>query len=389
VDKILFVTYLRPCPPYGGELIRCYNLIDSLCQHYDVILLAPRVEVDCELNQKVYAWHNLPQRRRSLRILNVLNGIRYISTPYPDWARRLEAACQQFRPQVTWFEGYHWGQYVTTVDRFGSRAIMGTANRQSELTRQQLGAMPPNLLYPFVWGRYQAERRHEHNLFRRFDRIVSVSEADRQYHAQFVGQAHSKLIPNYVNEAWYQLDKPVARADDTVVATASFNSYQNRAGAEWLLKKVWPQVCQQLPGAQLQLVGRGSENLVAQTNPLPGVTCVGEVPTVVPYLRRATISVVPILHGSGTRFKILESLACNLPVVSTTLGAEGIEVVSGESTILADSAADFARAIVELLKDEAKRTRLAQNGLTVLRRNYGFEVNTERIQQIVEELITE
>lgn len=111
------------------------------------------------------------------------------------------------------------------------------------------------------------------------------------------------------------------------------------------------------------------------------------MPDIVPYLRRATIAVVPILHGSGIRFKILEALACEVPVVSTPLGAQGIKVKEGESILLADNAAAFAQAILTLLQDHAKRTQMARQELAVLRQHYTASVNTVRIQQLVTEIL--
>ncbi|MEZ4726586.1 MAG: glycosyltransferase [Caldilineaceae bacterium] len=134
-------------------------------------------------------------------------------------------------------------------------------------------------------------------------------------------------------------------------------------------------------------MGKGAGHLSTTNPPDPQVETIDCVPDIVPYLRRATIAVVPILHGSGIRFKILEALACEVPVVSTTLGAQGIEVKDGESILLADSAAAFAQAILTLLQDHAKRAQMARQGLAVLGQHYTASVNTVRIQQLVTEIL--
>ena len=384
---ILLVTNLKPWPAHAGHYIRCQNVIDSLSQCFRLILLTPQVDADCEVRQRVEAWYTLPEPRQSLPVLDRLNHLQYLIRPNPAWVERLQAVYRQHKLQVTWFEQMHWGQYVPLAQRHGSLTIMDTANIHSDLTRQYLSIVPPGLNYARQWVVYQSQRWHEHTLFRHFDRVISVTEVDRRYHAQFVGDKLSQLVPNYVNESWYEPDRPVTREDDTVVVTASFHAFQNRVGTEWLLTKVWPQVSQQHPRARLKLVGRGAEIFTALAKNLSGVTCVGEVPAVAPYLRQAAVSAVPILHGSGSRAKILEAMACSVPVVSTSLGAQGIDVASGESGILADSTTGFALAILALLKDQAKGAYLARNGLELLRREHSFEVNTERIRQLVEELV--
>jgi glycosyltransferase involved in cell wall biosynthesis len=108
-----------------------------------------------------------------------------------------------------------------------------------------------------------------------------------------------------------------------------------------------------------------------------------------PYLQQAAIAAVPLLHGSGTRFKILEALACMTPVISTTLGAQGLDLVPGESIMLADAGPDFAQTMINLLNDGARRSRLAQNGMKTLKNQYSFDANTQRMRQLVMELISE
>ena len=168
--------------------------------------------------------------------------------------------------------------------------------------------------------------------------------------------------------------------------TGSFGAYQNRLGAEWLLSEVWPIVCRDYPDAQLMLVGRHSQDLSERADRWPNAICTGEVDSTTAYLRQAALSLAPIHHASGTRLKILESWACGTPVVSTTLGAEGLDLAMGECVVLADTAVEFAHAVVDLLVDEAKRDRLAQNGLAVLQRDYSFPVNAARVNQIIEDI---
>jgi glycosyltransferase involved in cell wall biosynthesis len=382
---ILFVSELKPCPPNGGEFIRCYNVLDSLSQNFKVVVLAPQVDKSCPLLEKVHAWYSSPTYNNG-SLLAQLRRCFYLLRARPAWEKPLKKLCQQYAPQIIWFSYGHWGHYVPIVRHFGSQTIMETHNVQSKLSLQGWSSKPLGAWHTYYGASYWSERRHEQQWFSRFDRIVSVCEADRQYHAQFVGDERSVLIPNYINEASYTLNEPVERepSDNLLVMSGNFHAFQNKQGLAWFLREVWPQVRQQVPQVQLQLVGRGAELLVKRQQ--PGVSCIGAVATVVPYLRQATIAVVPLLHGSGTRFKILEALACELPIVSTTLGAQGINVLSGESAILADSGHDFAQAVVTLLKDAKKRAPLAQNGLTVLRKNYSFEVNTERIKRLVESL---
>ena len=393
---VLFVTELSPCPPYGGELIHTYNLISSLSQHFNVVVLANQVAPDCELLPKLArtlegepAWYNLP--RYNTALWAKLYNFRAVLKPRPSWVRCLEEIIAEHQPQVAWFNYGHWGQYAPIVQRLGVRTIMGTQNIQSILTRQRADNTPFGLLYLFTRLRAWAEKRHEEQFFKHFDRIVSVSEADRRYHAQFVGHERSILIPNYINEAHFQPLRPPnggereTRAEHVLIMTGSFSNFQNTQAILWFLREVWPLIRAQHPQTKLQLVGKGAKELPVPVCQTASVECIGLVPTVTPYLRRATLAIVPLLHGSGTRIKILEAWACQTPLVSTTLGAEGLDLddkACDESIILADKPATFAQAIITLLHDAPKRAQMAQNGLKRLQ-EHTSQVNTERVKRLV------
>lgn len=377
------MTYLKPCPPHGGELIRCYNLIDSLSRHFKVVVLAPEIKDACELVKKAQAWRNLPDHEQS-----PLAQIVHVLRPHAAWQQALRTTCQKHTPQATLFDYGHWGHYAHIPPRLGSKTIMIAHNAQADLSRQACNTRPIGRWHVLYLLRYWAERRHENRLFHRFDRIISPSEANRRYHARFVGDQRSWTVPNYVNQAWYTSDQTLTRADNSVVITGNFRGFQNRYGLIWFLKQVWPQVRRQVPQVQLELVGKGTETLTRVVKGQENVRCIGQVPSVVPYLRQATIAAIPLLHGSGVRFKILEALACEIPVVSTSLGAEGLDLVSEKNAILADSGEAFAQAIVSLLQDKQKQTTLAQHGSSLLTKKYSFDVNTQRLQNLVLELIT-
>ncbi|MCB0166836.1 MAG: glycosyltransferase [Anaerolineae bacterium] len=384
----LFITELRPYPPYGGQFMRCYQLLASLNHYFDIVVLAPNVAPTCLLAADVQAWHELPGYNQHTSLAHAQNFY-YRLMPRPTWAQCIADLCQTYQPNFIWFDFGHWGQYVPLVRRSHVCTIMDTHNIQSQLTHQVSRAFPMFSNERVInWLRYLAQQQHERFLFCRFNRIVSVSETDRRYHARFVGDQRSVLIPNYIDEANYDCGQ-IARRDNLVVMTANFTAPQNRHGASWLLNRIWPLIRQAVPQAELRLVGRGADELFREGDAPPGVSCVAEVPTVAPHLREAALAVVPLKHGGGTRLKILEAWACEAPVVSTNLGAAGLQVQSGENIILADSARSLAQEAVYLLNNPHVGAVLAHNGLITLRRHYAAAVNTNRLKRLVEGVLTE
>lgn len=382
---VLFVTEIRLYPLYGGLYIHIYNVLGSLCQHFNVVVLAPPVTADCPLCEKVIAWYPLPDYETQL-CSKAYNGY-YLWRPRPSWQACLQEILQKHQPQVVWFTYGHWGQYAPLVQHMGATAIMQTQNIQSDLTRQRATTLPFGLRAMFAWGRAWAEASHERHLFPNFDRIISLTEIDRRYHAQFVGDRHSILIPGFIQEEAYQMAQPCPRDPELLIITGSFDSFQNVQGILWFMENVWPLVQAARPTVRLQLIGKGVCQLPDALIHAPQVEAIDTVPDITPYLRRATVAVVPLLHGSGIRFKILEALASELPVVSTTLGAQGIAVHDGESILLADTPVAFAQAILTLLGDEAMRTQFVQKGLTILRQHYTTPVNTAQMVQLVDALV--
>ena len=376
------MTELRPYPPYGGQFIHTYNNIESLCRNFSVIVLAPAVSSDCELLQKVEAWHNLPLEFHPIRH-NVNKIIRHRFKPWSAWYICLEQLYKLYKPKVTWFGYGHWGQYTDLARKYGSKTIMGTHNSQAKLTRQRCQATPFGSTYIVQRLNYLTQHIHEQRFFSRFDRIISVSESDRRYHTQFVSEERSLLLPNYINDDWYKHEKPIIREENLIIMTGQFDTFQNRQGLKWFLNEVWPLVLRQIPQLQLQLVGRGSQSLDRLVRRYQNVVCIGETPTMIPYFRRATIAVVPLLYGSGTRIKILEALACKTPVVSTTLGAQGLDLVHGVNIMLADTGLNFAKTLLNLLRDSTQRSKLAQNGMNILRDKYSFDLNTKHKSLII------
>jgi polysaccharide biosynthesis protein PslH len=136
----------------------------------------------------------------------------------------------------------------------------------------------------------------------------------------------------------------------------------NAQGIRWFCDEVWPLLSRLRPGARVEILGRGTGSGLRRLvrNPPTGVAFLGEGGDTRSFWARAAVSVVPLLAGGGTRLKILEAAACGVPVVSTPVGAEGLDLVPGSEILLADRADEFASAVAGLLADpEARRAQAA------------------------------
>ena len=159
----------------------------------------------------------------------------------------------------------------------------------------------------------------------------------------------------------------------------------NIDAAEWLAMAIAPRIRMAVPATEVRLVGRPATNVTQLHR--PGVlTVVGQVPSMEEELARASVAVVPIRYGSGTRVKILESFAHRVPVVSTTLGAEGLDVEDGVHLLLADDPEEFAAATVRLLGDPGLRVRLTEAAEARYLDRYDGRVADQGVRRLVEDV---
>lgn len=155
--------------------------------------------------------------------------------------------------------------------------------------------------------------------------------------------------------------------------------------ARWVLDEVLPLVKQSIPDIHFYIVGQRSDEVLKDVSD-PAVTVTGKLLSVLPYLCNANVAIVPLWFESGTRFKILEAGACGIPVVSTTLGAEGIPVTNGYDILIADTAEEFSKAIASLIQDENLSIRISQNLRKMIQERYSIKSLAQEGQKILDHL---
>jgi glycosyltransferase involved in cell wall biosynthesis len=185
-----------------------------------------------------------------------------------------------------------------------------------------------------------------------YDLVMVMSDEDA---AVLDGEA--AVVPNGVDVGRFPVT-PMPSAP-RLYFSASFNWDPNIDGIEWFCERVFPLVRQQVPDAELQLVGRHPNDRVRALLAQPGVVGDFDVPSVVPYLQAARVAVVPLRVGSGTRLKALEAMSAGRPVAGTTAGLEGLGLRDGEQAAIADDPGALATAIVRLCRDDVHARLMA------------------------------
>ncbi len=220
----------------------------------------------------------------------------------------------------------------------------------------------------------------EHTLDRSCHRVCVCSELDRHHLQSQISTLEVVVLPNVVRLPSRQ---PIQMAHQpfTFLFVGTLGYLPNQDALEYFCATSWPMIVSRARGAvELRVVGDGlPSHITALLARQPGVVLSGWVANLEEVYARADVVVIPLRAGGGTRIKLLEALAHGVPVVSTTLGAEGIEVQSGTHAILADTPEAFAAGCLQLVQDAALRTHLAQNGKTLVNTLYTEDALTRRI----------
>jgi glycosyltransferase involved in cell wall biosynthesis len=201
--------------------------------------------------------------------------------------------------------------------------------------------------------------RYEQRALGRFHHIIAVSEHDRQEMLAMAPGCDITVVPTGVDTQKYAVAPPATANPPRIVFTGSMDWEPNLDAVAYFCQDIFPRVRSEFPSALFQIVGRNPHPRVKQLAS-EYVQVTGTVPSVAEYLRDATLVVVPLRIGGGTRLKIFEAMAMGKTVISTSIGAEGLDVQSGRDLILADHPTAFAEAILSLLRDAGLRQKYEQ-----------------------------
>lgn len=235
--------------------------------------------------------------------------------------------------------------------------------------------------------RVQAERmfRYEREICRRVKGIVAVSPNDAKTMAELFAIPIPPAISTGVDIDYFTpaARAPVAKQTD-LIFIGSMDWMPNIDGVEWFILEVLPQIRKRRRGCSFTVAGRKpSSAIVALAAKDSGIVVTGSVPDIRPFLWGAAVSIVPLRVGGGTRLKIYESMAACVPVISTTVGAEGLDVHPGTDIRIADTAEDFANQCLDLLKDGTERNRIAERAWEMVSQRFAWECIARQFEEIL------
>jgi polysaccharide biosynthesis protein PslH len=393
--KLLMLSANLPSPT-GGANARNYYLLKALARKHTISLLAfantAELETATDMSYLECLTHELqviPQgmnrMKRFQQFANVARGQSYLLDLHtsPELQDALDVMLARERYDGVLFEsslmaGYHLPNNVMT--------IIDQHNIEHELLQRIYRCEKAPLRKWYNWCESRILKRMELDYCRKADIVLVVSERERLLLKDLLPDQLIKVVPNGVDTEAFDRNAALQEIPDQIIFTGTMDYYPNTHAVLYFAKNCWPLIREQVPAATWLIVGKNPPLEVQRlATTLPGVTVTGAVPDVRPYLMASTVAIAPIHAGSGTRLKILEALAAQTAIVSTTIGCEGLAVVPDKHLLVADTPDAFAHAVVTLMRNPQLRNTLASEGRALIEAEYSWEWCGEQLVRILEE----
>jgi len=376
------LTQVLPYPPDSGPKIKTYHVIKYLAEKHRVTLVSfargDKTEEVRQLERYCRDVYTVPMERGALRdgvamIFSLLTGqpwmmVRDDRKLMRDLVDRLSAE-QSF--DVVHADQLNMCQYAERVP--GVFKILDAHNALWLLYKRLWETKSPG---PWKWllGRdWRLFKSYEGRLVREFEAVLAVSKEDKEALEEAAGQkVDIAVIPIAIDTDEVTVVEREAEPTHILHIGTMFWA-PNIDAVRWFVREVYPIIHRQQPEVQFDVVGsRPPAELLALNDADLGINVTGYKRDPTPYQKQAAVMVVPLLAGGGMRVKILHAFAEGIPIVSTTLGCEGIRVTDGEDILIADEPEDFAAAVLRVLNEPDLAQRLARNGRRLAETTYDY-----------------
>lgn len=391
--NILWLSHFVPYPPKGGSLQRSYYLIARVAQQHDVHLVALRHKSSTHPVEE--ADKALRRFCRSVRIVDIsrtteasrlpLLGLKALCTMTPfnvlvyrsaDVRRAIAEVRSTVRVDLAHVDTIGLAQYLSGLG--DTPAVMNHHGAESYMIRRRIAREQNPLRRAFFFFEWLTLRRYERLMCPRVAENIVVSDYDGQLMAESAPNAIYTAVDNGVDTRDFTPVHP--RGHRAIVFAGRLDQYSNRYGMTHFAEHIWPIVKRNYPDATIDVIGSNPPAaLQALGRQDPGFRVHGFVDDLLPFLENATVSICPVYDGGGTRLKVLTALGQGMPLVSTTVGCEGIDVIPETHVLIGDTPEVFAAQVGRLFDDPALRQRLATNGRRLIEERYSWDTLAERL----------
>ncbi len=403
---LVIIPFKQIYPPMNGGKLRSLNLLHQLSEKFEVTAI---IHQDAAIFSEAIGEY---PALKNCRVLSTRDGGKNLdlfsllperfrdAARYRYWNRSLKGPTGTnfllIYPIVRQLLKSNQFDYVILEDMCilniaklirrrqpGTKVIYDAYNVNSKLAKTEMDKGQMNQ------KEYKEIQRTETHLSEWVSDVFTCSEIDL---AQLIemnkGKISGVVIPNGVNLDLPTPEKGMEDFDRTnnILFCGSLDYFPNQEGLAWFCKEVFPLILERLPESRLLVVGKGEPgNDLMNLLRHPSIVFYGMVDNVRDYYRRASVAVVPLLSGSGTRLKLLEAMGNRVAVVSTTAGAEGIGYTNNENILIGDLPSSFAAAVIKLLNDRNIGQEMADRAFSLVKEGYDWKVIGEKLSSFFNE----
>lgn len=395
--RLLLITETVPYPLDAGGRIKTFHTLKALSAEHEVhchafvrherqreAALGPLGDICRSVTLHCVPRSAVGEARYFWRSL--ATGVPYtVCRHYEPWVMaQLEEACRRHRIEAVYCDHLSMFEYAR---RLGLPIVHDAHNVEHRIVRRHaasLSVVDPRR--PVLARESRALRRYEAAMYARSRLIFAVSRIDAEEIRALAGSGVAvSVVPIAVEAGAMTPVRPLADGPQALFV-GGLDWPPNGEAVEWFLRDVWPLVTAQRPDATFAVVGRGERLLARRWRETPGVRFTGRVPDVTPWFAASRVHVVPLRAGSGMRVKILDAFARGVPIVTTTIGVEGIDVEPGVQALVADEAPAFADAVLQVFEDGRRAEALAAAARQLVLERYDTSVVGRQVRDALRPL---
>jgi polysaccharide biosynthesis protein PslH len=397
--KILQLSNKVPYPPLDGGSIVINNASNGLISEGCTVHL---LAVDTP--KRPIAAHDLPQEYRDkvhlqlvtidTRIkvfgafLNLFSGLPYHVSRYQskELAIKLQELLTKNKYDIVQIEGLYLMMYLPIIRKYSSaKIVLRAQNVEHHIWMKYTQNLPFSFKKIYLQLQTNRLKSFEINACKKADGIIAITEQDREAMAQFCGKKPVISIPLGIDLDKFRIPKNQGQNELSLFHLGSMDWYPNLEAIEWFLKEIWPKIEVKIPTLKLYLAGKLMPKHIFEYRSKT-VIIEGQIDNPIDFMAEKGAMIVPLRSGSGIRVKILEGMAMGKTIVSTSIGAEGIDCTNGENILIADTPNAMVNAIEFYVNNKEKCSVLGQNARKLIEDKYDNKILSKRFIEFYNQL---
>jgi glycosyltransferase involved in cell wall biosynthesis len=403
--NILYVSQMPASPPRFGAQARLHGLMTQLAQRHDitaVMLVDDEFDIEeCRVAMQAYCREvvliknpygrdGLAKRLLQLRSVVSTRSFERLRVVVPEMQLALDRVLRANRFDIVNLEFTFLGHCDLRQAPEGAKIpalVVDSHNIDYDLARQYTRTGGGLLRRLYAEANWRKLRREELSTYRNADGVYLCSVADQQRLLDDIPGARTMVIPNAADVDFYKPRPTDPQPGGRTVVFFGLMSYMpNIDGATYFIQEIWPRIADANPDARCKIIGGSpSPQLLALAG--PRIEFTGFVPDLRPHIAEAAAVIVPLRLGGGTRLKIVEAMAMGKAMVSTTLGAEGIDAVPGRDILIEDQPDAFADAVIRLLAEPDLAARIGNSARQLSEARYAWSAAAKALEGFYRQIL--